>query len=186
MAAGYVLGAWLDQRPEARPRRLLALGTAATLGFIVLRALNVYGDPRPWAVQADPTLTVISFLDLAKYPPSLLYLLMTLGPALLALHWLERAPRRGTAWLAVFGQVALFYYVLHLYVVHAIALGLGAAQGFAFGEMAQHYVNLPAGYGVGLGTVWLIVAAVLAGLYPLCRWYAGVKRRGKGWWWSYL
>jgi len=186
LAAGYVLAAWLDRRPGQRPRRLLALGAALTLGFVVIRALNVYGDPRPWAAQADPGFTALSFLNLTKYPPSLLYLMMTLGPALLVLAWLERAPRRGTAWLATVGQVAFFYYVVHLFVVHSLAVGLGMAQGFAPGQMAQLFLNLPAGYGVGLPAVWALAAALVAALYPLCRWYAGVKRRGKGWWWSYL
>jgi uncharacterized membrane protein len=186
LAAGYVLAAWLDHRPGQRPRRLLALGAALTLGFVVIRALNVYGDPRPWAAQAGPGFTALSFLNLTKYPPSLLYLMMTLGPALLVLAWLERAPRRGTAWLATIGQVAFFYYVVHLFVVHSLAVGLGMAQGFAPGQMAQLFLNLPAGYGVGLPAVWALAAALVAALYPLCRWYAGVKRRGKGWWWSYL
>jgi uncharacterized membrane protein len=186
LAAGYVLAAWLDRRPGQRPRRLIAVGAALTLGFVVIRALNGYGDPRPWAVQADPGFTALSFINLTKYPPSLLYLMMTVGPALLVLAWLERAPRRGTAWLATFGQVAFFYYVVHLFVVHSLAVGLGMAQGFAPGQMAQLFLNLPAGYGVGLPAVWGLAAALVAALYPLCRWYAGVKRRGKGWWWSYL
>lgn len=186
LAAGYALGAWLDREPAARPRRLLALGAALTLGFVVLRASDLYGDPRPWAAQAEPLFTALSFLNLTKYPPSLLYLMMTLGPALLALRWLEAAPRRGTAWLATIGQVAFFYYVVHLYVVHAVAVGLGVAQGFAPSQTATLFLNLPAGYGVGLVAVWAITAGLLLALYPLCRWYAGIKRRGRGWWWSYL
>jgi uncharacterized membrane protein len=186
LAAGYVLSAWLERRPGDRRRRLLTLGAALTLGFVAIRAVNLYGDPRPWVAQADPLFTGLSFLNLTKYPPSLLYLMMTIGPALLALAWLERAPRRGTAWLATIGQVAFFYYVVHLYVVHSLAVGLGMAQGFAPGELAQLFLNLPAGYGVGLPTVWAISAGVLLALYPFCRWYAGVKRRGRGWWWSYL
>jgi uncharacterized membrane protein len=186
LAAGYALAGWLERRPEARPGRLLALGVAVTAGFVVLRAINAYGDPRPWAAQADPLFAVLSFLNLTKYPPSLLYLMMTLGPALLALAWLERAPRRGTAWLAVFGQVAFFYYIVHLYVTHSLAVGLGVAQGFAAGDIRQLFLNLPRGYGVGLPAVWAISAAILLALYPLCRWYAGVKQRGRGWWWSYL
>lgn len=186
LAAGYVLGAWLQRRPEDRPRRLLTLGAVLTLGFVAIRAVNLYGDPRPWVAQAEPAFTALSFLNVTKYPPSLLYLMMTLGPALLALAWLERAPRRGTAWLAIIGQVAFFYYVVHLYVVHTLAVGLGMAQGFAPGDIAQLFLNLPAGYGLGLPAVWALTAAVLAALYPLCRWYAGVKRRGRGWWWSYL
>ncbi|HSE28635.1 MAG TPA: heparan-alpha-glucosaminide N-acetyltransferase domain-containing protein [Gemmatimonadales bacterium] len=186
LAAGYVLAGWLERRPEERPRRLLVLGAAITLGFVLLRAANVYGDPRPWAVRGDPVFTILSFLNVTKYPPSLLYLMVTLGPALLALSWLERAPRWGTAWAATFGQVAFFYYVVHLYVVHSLAVGLGMAQGFAPHEMRQLFLNLPAGYGVGLGPVWMVSAVVLVALYPLCRWYAGVKQRGRGWWWSYL
>ncbi len=186
LAGGYALGAWLDRQPEVRPRRLLTIGAALTLGFVVVRAINLYGDPRPWLAQADPLFTVLSFLNVTKYPPSLLYLMMTLGPALLALRWLESAPRRGTAWLATIGQVAFFYYIVHLYLVHTLAVGLGVAQGFAPSQTATLFLNLPAGYGVGLAAVWAITAGLLLALYPLCRWYAGVKRRGRGWWWSYL
>ena len=186
MGAGYVLAAWLEGRPEARPRRLLALGVGLTLGFVALRALNGYGDPSPWSVREGPVPTLLSFLNTTKYPPSLLYLMMTLGPALLALRWLEAAPRAGTAWLTILGRVSLFFYVIHLYAMHAAAVGLGVVQGFPPTELATLYLLLPPGYGVGLAAVWGVALALLAALYPLCRWYAGVKRRGRGWWWSYL
>ncbi len=186
MAAGYVLGAWLDRPPVVRARRLLGAGVVLLAGFVVLRSLNLYGDPRPWAAQADLLTTALSFINASKYPPSLLYLMMTIGPALLALRWLERAPRPGTAWLATLGQVAFFYYVVHIYAMHAGAVVLGVAQGYAPDEMARLFLMFPAEYGVGLPAVWGATLLLLAGLYPLCRWYAGVKRRGRGWWWSYL
>ena len=186
MAAGYVLGAWLDRPPEVRARRLLVAGVGLVAGFVLLRGLNAYGDPRPWVMQADLGMTVLSFLDASKYPPSLLYLMMTLGPALLALRWLEAAPRRGMGWLVTLGQVAFFYYVVHLYAMHAGAVLLGVAQGFPPGEITRLYLMFPAEYGVGLPAVWGATVVLLVALYPLCRWYAGVKRRGRGWWWSYL
>jgi uncharacterized membrane protein len=186
LAAGYALAAWLDRRPELRPRRLFQVGVALTAGFVALRALDVYGDPRPWATQADAARTVLSFLNVTKYPPSLLFLMMTLGPPLLALRWLEAESRRGTTWLATYGQVPLFYYVVHIYLIHALAIIIGAAQGFEPAHLAVGFPMLPAGYGVGLPAIWALSALLVAGLYPACRWYAGVKRRGSGWWWSYL
>jgi uncharacterized membrane protein len=191
MAAGYGFGAiWLLDHSQRR-RWLLALGGALTAGFVVLRLLNDYGEPRPWSPQTTPGLTVLSFLNCTKYPPSLAFVLMTLGPAILALAWLDRPVGMLGRPLLVFGRVPLFYYLLHVPVMHLAALGLAYVQ---YGEMAflcQHPLmrnlrDFPTGYGYGLPMVYVFWLGVLLILYPACRWFAGVKRRHPGGWLSYL
>jgi uncharacterized membrane protein len=187
MAAGYLLGPVFDAPAVERRRLLLRLGGAATVGFLVLRGLNVYGDPAPWSAQADVTMTVLSFLNTTKYPPSLLYLLMTLGPTLLALGLLERAGTGAPGrWIATFGRVPLFYYVAHLYLVHLLAMLAAVARGYPAADLADVYLFRPDGFGFGLPVIYAVTLAVVALLYPLSRRYDEVKRRGKGWWWSYL
>ena len=160
-----------------------APGLALTAAFVVIRALNVYGDPRPWAVQPrGAVFTVLSFLNTTKYPPSLLFLLMTLGPALVALALFERW-RRGRVGqaLVTLGRVPLFFYLLQWYVPHALAIlaGLAAGQavGWQFQNLPERFASPPSHVGFGLGVVYLGWIVSLAILYPVCRWYAGVKRR---------
>jgi uncharacterized membrane protein len=178
MAAGYLLGPAMQL--EARPRQwvLFQLGAAITLGFIVLRATNLYGDPAPWLVQETWLGTLLSFLNCEKYPPSLLYLMMTLGPALLLLASFEHAKGSFARFLSVFGQVPFFYYVVHIYLIHLLAV----ATAFA---MTGDFVRSPE-IGIGLGGVYLVWLLVLVLLYPVCRWFAELKSSRKGWWWSYL
>ena len=127
MAAGYLLGPVMQLEAEARQRLLFRLGAAVTLGFVVLRATNLYGDPDPWTMQETWSSTVLSFLNCEKYPPSLLFLMMTLGPALMLLASFEHARNAIARLLATFGQVPFFYYVVHIYLIH----GLAVATGFA-------------------------------------------------------
>jgi len=110
----------------ARQRVLFRLGAAVTLGFIVLRATNLYGDPAPWIAQETWLSTLLSFLNCEKYPPSLLYLMMTLGPALMLLACFEHARGAIARLLATFGQVPFFYYVVHIYLIHALAVATGS------------------------------------------------------------
>jgi uncharacterized membrane protein len=107
---------------EARQRLLLRLGTAVTLGFIILRATNLYGDPGPWLVQETWVSTFLSFLNCEKYPPSLLYLMMTLGLALMLLACFEHVRGSSARLLATFGRVPFFYYVVHIYLIHGLAV----------------------------------------------------------------
>ena len=122
MGTGYCFGRILDLEPDRRVRLLLGLGLGVTAAFVVLRWSNLYGDPFPWTVQPSMTLTIASFLNCEKYPPSLLYLLMTLGPMLLMLAAFEKVRARPWNPLLVFGRVPLFYYLLHLPLLHAVAL----------------------------------------------------------------
>jgi uncharacterized membrane protein len=178
MAAGYLLGPVMQLEAHARQRVLFQLGAAITLGFIVLRATNLYGDPAPWMTQETWLATLLSFLNCEKYPPSLLYLMMTLGPALMLLASFERAQGSFARRLAIFGRVPFFYYVVHIYLIHLLAV-VGA---FA---MTGELVRMPE-IGLSLGGVYLVWLLVLVMLYPICSWFAELKSNGRGWWWSYL
>jgi uncharacterized membrane protein len=186
MAAGYVFGKVFALETARRRRVTLALGASLTLAFIVVRGLNVYGDLKPWSVQLRPGFTLLSFLNVTKYPPSLAYLLMTLGPALLALVAFERAAGPILRGLSLFGRVPLFAYVVHIVLAHAFAGVVALALGFGPIVLTNMFVNYPERWGFGLGIVYCAWLAVLAVLYPLCVWFAGVKRRRKDWWLSYL
>ncbi|MGI9425131.1 MAG: DUF1624 domain-containing protein [Hyphomicrobiaceae bacterium] len=178
MAAGYLLGPMMQLERQARQRVLILLGAAIALGFIVLRATNLYGDPAPWTSQETSLATLLSFLNCEKYPPSLLYLMMTLGPALILLALFEHARGAFARLLATFGQVPFFFYVIHIYLIHALAV----ATAFAMTGVLAATPDI----GLDLGGVYLVWVFVLVLLYPACRWFAGLKERGEGWWWRYL
>lgn len=196
-AAGYGLGAIYRWEPERRRALLLRLGLGAIVAFVVLRALNAHGDPAPWTAQPrGASFTALSFLNTSKYPPSLLYLLMTLGPALLALRALDGRTRpRLPAVLRpalVIGRVPLFYYLLHVPLIHLLAV---VASGLRYGavhwmfespSLDRYPITQPPGWPLPLPAVYLIWIAVVAMLYPLCRWFAGVKQRRRDPWLSYL
>jgi uncharacterized membrane protein len=183
MAAGYTFGALLARPLSDRPRWLLRLGMAFCLAFVILRLVNGYGDPDPCSRQRDGLFTVLSFLNCHKYPPSLLYLLMTLGPALLLLAWFERVPHRPGSPLLVFGRVPMFYYLIHLPLIHTLAITLAVAR---YGLQILDAKEIPADYGYSLPVVYGIWIGVVASLYPVCRWYMGVKQRRRDRWLSYV
>jgi uncharacterized membrane protein len=186
MALGYAIGPYfLGANPE-RPRRLVQIGALLTLAFVLLRMGNLYGEPVAWAPQGDLTATLISFFNTTKYPPSLQFLLMTLGPALMLLGGFERLEGRIAGALVTVGRVPFFFYIVHLYVIHSLAVAVGLAQGFSLREMAVLFFQTPPGFGVSLGSVYLIWAFVLLALYPACVWFARVKARRSEWWIRYL
>jgi len=186
MAAGYGLGAMLLRAPAARRRQLSTLGVAMTAGFVFLRYVNRYGDPSPWAVQTSPVFTALSFINVTKYPPSLLYLLMTLGPAIAALPALERLTGPAVRVLTVYGRVPLFYYVLHIYLIHALAIGAVYLAHPDVGALFTVAFAFPKDYGFGLPLVYVVWLVVVSSLYLPCRWFAGVKQRRHDPWLSYL
>jgi uncharacterized membrane protein len=187
MAAGYVLGPVFKLDPLSRRRFLLRAGVAVIVGFIVLRASNLYGDPAAWSVQSDWLGTVLSFVNCEKYPPSLLYLMMTLGPALILLALFEQAHTALASWIITFGRVPLLFYVAHIYLIHALAVAMAFAMlGQAGWLLGQFPPQKPAAWGldlVGVYATWLCVVVIL---YPLCRCFASIKQRRREWWWSYL
>ena len=198
MAAGYTLGAVYDRTSEERRRWLLKWGAAITVGFVLLRATNIYGDPGKWSTQKNAAMTVASFLDLQKYPPSLLYLMMTLGPALIALALWEkynirdpepRQPNPIARMLITFGRVPLFFYILQWVYAH----GAGYLLSLVAGKPTWIYFRLPGpgpttppNVGFDLWVVWVVWLVGVLLLYPICKWYASVKARRRDWWLSYL
>jgi uncharacterized membrane protein len=184
MALGYSLGFILANEPQRR-RYLALLGGSMVIGFLVLRGLNVYGDPKPWVRNGSMAMSVLSFVNCQKYPPSLLYLLMTLGPALLVLALLDPVRVSPTNPLLIFGRVPLFFYVVHLYLIH-LAAGLIFLPRFGAAAFHVDPDAPPAGFGVTLGVIHLLWIGIVLAIYPLCRWFAGVKQRHRNSWLSYL
>ena len=193
MSAGYCFGRVFDLESRERRRFLLRMGLVLTGLFVVLRGINMYGDPSPWETQASPVMTVLSFLRVSKYPPSLLFLLVTLGPTLVALSLLERVSAGESNPFLVFGRVPLFYYVAHWYLIHLVGLGMGWIRYGRFDFLFELPPSAlppptayPSDYGYDLWVVYVVWAAVVIALYPLCRWFAGVKARNRSVWLSYL
>jgi uncharacterized membrane protein len=188
IAAGYCCGSLYRLDPGRRRRILLQLGVAATAAFLAIRALNGYGDPSHWS---GPRFA-LSFLNVTKYPPSLDFLLMTLGPALIVLAVFER---RAPAVLVTFGRAPLFFFVAHFYLAHAISVALAyvrygaAASAFVWNpppSMGAPRGLFPAGYGYPLWAVFAVWIFVIVALYPLCRRWAAWKATRRYWWLSYL
>ena len=186
MALGYAAGPAVFSRRPDTTRRLALAGAVLVVAFVALRSLDFYGDPSPRLQEGGAALLAMSFLNLTKYPPSLLYLLMTLGPMLVALALLRRASGPAANVLITFGRVPFLFYVAHLYLVHALAVAAGTAQGFPASALLDVFIRLPDGYGFGLSVVYLVWAGVVAALYPLCRRYAALKARSRSPWLSYL
>lgn len=190
MALGCAFGRAFA-RCDDRPRWLAKWGAGLTLAFVALRALNVYGDPSPWTSQGSLTFTLLSFLNTTKYPPSLLFLLMTMGPGLLTLALLEWRPVwPGSRVLLLFGQVPLFFYLLQWYVAHLLGVGAALLGGYPTGPLLasppEALAPPPPGLGFGLGAVYLAWLLALGVLYYPCRWWAEQKTLRTDWWVRYL
>jgi uncharacterized membrane protein len=191
-AAGYGLGQVFSWAPERRRDFFLRLGIGLAMAFVALRYANVYGDPLRWTAQQSVVRTVLSFLNTNKYPPSLLYLLMTLGPASLLLWMADRATAPVFRPALVFGKVPLFYFLLHLPLIHLLATAVCYVRYgdthwmFESARLDQFPVTRPPGWGYSLPIVYLIWACVVIGLYPLCLWFAKLKQRRTDTWLSYL
>jgi uncharacterized membrane protein len=191
-AVGYALGQVYRWEAERRRVFLLRCGLAMTAAFVVLRVINQYGDPVPWTSQASGALILVSFFNLTKYPPSLLFLLMTLGPALLILRALDQGTPPLLRPALVFGRVPLFYFVLHLTFIHMLAAVLCYLQNggvhwmFESPNLGAYPFTPPPGWGVSLPVTYLLWVLVVLMLYPVCAWFARVRQRSAGWWLSYL
>lgn len=193
MALGYVSGTLYRQGfpDEQRRRWFLTIGSCATMLFLILRGLNLYGEPTHWVPQVSPIFTLMAFLNTTKYPPSLHFLLMTMGPALIFLSMSEFIRHKVTTPVLVFGKVPFFFYIIHLYLIHTFAMLWLAYSGRDWQEYILSAAVLRSGslssFGLGLGGVYLVWIVVMALLYPICRWYQMQKLNDPSkWWLSYL
>jgi uncharacterized membrane protein len=187
MLLGYVFGQLFQKSTDAAKRKKVLLLTGLSLIglFVILRAFNIYGDPSPWSVQKTTTLSIISYFNVSKYPPSLLYLCITLGPALAILAGIEHVQNRFTAILIVYGNVPMFYYICHWFVIRLINLATAVPSGFKLSDMFATF-DPPVAYGFSLPVVLLLWLIVIASLYFPCRWYGKYKKTHTQWWLSYL
>jgi uncharacterized membrane protein len=191
-AVGYGLGQVYAWDSDRRRSFLFRLGLGLAAAFIVIRAINIYGDPGRWSAQKSGVFTVLSFLNTTKYPPSLLFLLMTLGPALILLSAVDARTPRTLRPALIIGKVPLFYYVLHFTLIHLLAVATcyaryGSAHWmFESPDLGHYPFSPPPGWGFSLPVIYLVWAIVVATMYPLCRWYAGIKQRQNSPWLSYF
>lgn len=186
MAIGFSIGDVFTWEPSRRRKVLLYAGITASVLFVVLRMINDYGDPNPWSQQRSFALTLSSFGNATKYPPSLIYILMTLGPTLIALSLLENARGTVSRAISVYGRVPMFYYILHLFLIHILAYGFAVWQGGDGSFLNLDVESFPKWYGTGLPGVYLAWAIVVLLLYWPCKWFARVKSQRTDWWLSYI
>ena len=190
MLAGYAAGKFFEGTAPQRRRRWIAFGMAAIALFIALRWLNVYGDPLPWTSQKNTVFTLLSFLNVTKYPPSLQFCLLFLGIMFFMLALAEGSKTKWAQVASVYGKVPLFYFIIHFFLIHLLLLGLLLVQGFSWSEMefASGTFGRPAGAssGVNLAAIYLIWIGVVALLYKPCRWYGAYKSKRGHWWLKYL
>ncbi|MFI5128679.1 MAG: DUF1624 domain-containing protein [Chitinophagales bacterium] len=192
MLLGYCFGKLYEKGVEAawRKKMLVRIGVGLILLFLILRFINMYGDPLPWSQQArGPLFTFLSFINLNKYPPSLLFLCMTIGPGILLLAFIENIQNRFTRIMNVYGRVPMFYYILHFYIIHLLIVATFFIEGHPATEInspESFFFFRPPSLGfplVGVYAVWLFVVIIL---YPLCRKYDKYKSTHDKWWLSYL
>jgi uncharacterized membrane protein len=190
MFMGYCAGKLFAPTVDTykRQKALVGLGLGLIVLFVALRLLNAYGNPLPWTPQKTGMATFLSFMNVHKYPPSLMYTCITLGPALIALALLENVQNRFADFVKVFGRVPFFYYVLHLYLIHILTVIAFYVSGYGAKDIISPspFFFRPIQFGYSLGVVYLIWAIVVLILYPLCRWYNKYKSTHKQWWLSYL
>ena len=188
IATGYAFGTVFALEKSQRYQLLRGLGLSLILAFIILRATNIYGDPKPWSIQSSLSYTILSFINCHKYPPSLLYLLMTLGLGILILALFEKRNFPIFKPLALFGRVPLFFYLVHLWLIHIAAILL-ALPHYGLKAIILPYIissAMPADYGYNLPRVYSLWIIMLIILYPICNWFANYKLKHKKWWLDYL
>jgi len=188
MALGYAFGPVFARPPAERDRVCVRVGLALCAAFVGLRLFNGYGDPSPWRWQPEAGRTVFSFFNATKYPASLLYLLMTLGPALILVPLADRARGRIADTVRTLGRVPLFFWLLHVPLIHLVAvlLSLHRYRTVVPWLVRNPPAGPPAGYGYSLPVVYAVTLSVVAALYPVCRQFAELKTRRRDRWLGYL
>jgi len=187
MAMGYIFGALVRKDEAQRNRWFIGIGLSAIVLFFILRYTNAYGNPTPWQHRESAWRSFLSMLDCRKYPPSLLYLLMTLGPAILSLPLLEKLSNGIGKVFTVYGRVPMFYYILHIYLLHGMALVTGLIMGFPASRFTSNDTILTHdSWGFSLAVVYVFWLAAVVLLYFPCRWFMRVKMNDSRWWLSYL
>lgn len=193
MMLGYCFGKiFTTIHPPRRNKIVLWTGVGLLIFFIAVRAMNIYGDPSSWSQQKNNLFTFLSFMNVTKYPPSLLFLAVTIGVALLFMALLKNTSGRISKIISVYGRVPFFYYILHFYLLHIITIILYLQRGHSIAEGVKGVPGLPfkfavPGEGYSLGIVYIVWIAVVIALYPLCKWYDRYKTTHKEkWWLSYL
>lgn len=193
MLLGYYFGNFYttDFKSEKRKKLLITIGLTSIVLFFIVRGINVYGNLTKWEVQDSITKTIISFFKLTKYPPSLAFILITMGPAFIFLATIENVKNKVVNFFLVFGRVPFFYYVLHIFVIHFFAIiGLlitGKDWQLMIIDNEAFTTNKLAGYGYSLGIVYLIWVFIVLLLYPICKKYMKYKSNNKNkWWLKYL
>jgi uncharacterized membrane protein len=191
MLFGYGMGRIFTNNfsPQRRRKILFVTGSVFFLIFFILRSYNHYGDPVHWGLQRTQLFSWLSFINLSKYPPSLDYITLTLGVAMILLGFLDRVSRDSFAFIQVFGRVPFFFYVMHIYLIHCLTVILFFVQGYSEKDIAPQHAPFyfrPDHFGFGLAGVYLLWFAVLLILYPFCKWYDGYKTTHKKWWLSYM
>ncbi len=187
MLLGFGSAFIFEQESAKRDQILIRTGGAFIILFLLLRSSGLYGEANPWQVhELQPVATVLDFMNVTKYPPSLLFILATLGPMAILAGYADRLSGWLKDTLVMFGRVPFLFYVAHLYLIHLLAIGLGLVQGFEANQFMTAFLFFPEDYGVGLVGVYVVWILVLAILYPLCNWFAKVKSRRRDWWLSYL
>lgn len=191
MLLGYVFGSLYKHgiNPVARKKLLLLTGICVTVLFIALRILNFYGDPAPWGPQRNWVYSLLSFLNTSKYPPSLLFLCMTLGPVLIILALVERARSGFSRLLMVYGNVPFFYYVLHFFMLRVVNVIFFFEAGYTTSQIkvpGSPFLFSPGTFGYPLWVVYLLWLCVIVAMYWPCKWYGRYKQTHKDWWLSYF
>jgi uncharacterized membrane protein len=187
MLAGFGVAGIFEMPTDRRNQTLRRIGLALTAAFVLVRALDIYGDPNPWQLQPGGLMkTVIDFINTTKYPPSLDFLLMTLGPAAILCSFADRFSGRLKDALVTFGRVPFAFYVAHFLLIHTIGVIIGVLEGFQASQLMTLFFYYPKGYGISLPAVYGVWVLVIALLYPWCRWMAALKARRRDWWLSYV
>ncbi|WP_423146398.1 DUF1624 domain-containing protein [Rubrolithibacter danxiaensis] len=180
---------YTDDYSDFRRRKLLLYaGFAVITFFIVLRFINFYGDPFRWETQKSILYTLLSFINTSKYPPSLLYLCMTIGPALILLALLENTRNKFLNILSVYGKVPFFYFVLHLYIIHTLTVIFFYVSGYSAKDIVSPgipFLFRPAAFGYPLGIVYIIWICIVSSLYFPCKWFYRYKQLHKEKWWTH-